>query len=134
MTQRWIVLITVLGLMPILLAMRPVDDVLLKAAFKGDLGEVTTQIKREADVNAANPVGFTPLLVATKKGHQEVVALLLDHGAEVTQATTDGESPLYVAAEQGHRKIVSLLLDHGAEVTQATMKGTISQAKQSHQK
>ena len=46
MTRRWIVLIAVLGLMPILLAMRPVDDVLLKAAFKGDLGEVNTQIKK----------------------------------------------------------------------------------------
>jgi hypothetical protein len=93
--------------MPILLAMRPVDDVLLKAAFKGDLGEVHTQIKKEADVNAANTFGFTPLLVAIKKGHQEVVALLLDHGAEVTQATTDGESPLYVAAGRKNGDILN---------------------------
>jgi len=52
MTQRWMVLIAVLGLMPMLLAMRPVDEALLTAAFKGDLDEVTKLIKKEADVNA----------------------------------------------------------------------------------
>ena len=41
MTQRWMVLIAVVGLIPLLLAMRPVDEALLAAASKGDLGEIT---------------------------------------------------------------------------------------------
>ena len=91
MTQRrWVVLIAVLGLMPMLLAMRPVDDALLKAAFKGDLSEVNALIKKEADINAANTGGFTPLLVAAEKGHREIMALLVDKGADVNQATTEG--------------------------------------------
>ena len=39
MTQRWMGLIAVVGLIPLLLAMRPVDEALLAAASKGDLGE-----------------------------------------------------------------------------------------------
>ena len=115
MTQRWMVLIAVLGLIPMLLAMRPVDEALLNAAFKGDLGEVNKLIKKEADVNAANAGGFTPLIAAAEKGHQKIVALLLTHGAEVKQATTDnGTTPLIVAVEKGYRKIVEMLLTHGA--------------------
>ena len=111
MTQRWMVPIAVLGLMPMLLAMRPVDEALLNAAFKGDLGEVNKLIKKEADVNAANAGGFTPLIAAAEKGHQKIVALLLTQGAEVKQATTDnGTTPLIVAAERGYRKIVEMLL------------------------
>src|ERR1044071_6146667 len=121
MTRRWMMLIAVLGLMPTLLAMRPVDEALLNAAFKGDLGEVNKLIKREADVNAVNSGGFTPLIAAAEKGHQKIVALLLTHGAEVKQATTDnGTTPLLVAVEKGYRKIVGMLLTHGAFVKPAT--------------
>src|ERR1041385_7632667 len=124
MTRRWMMLIAVLGLMPTLLAMRPVDEALLNAAFKGDLGEVNKLIKREADVNAVNSGGFTPLIAAAEKGHQKIVALLLTHGAEVKQATTDnGTTPLIVAAENGHRATVALLLDKHADVTQARTDG-----------
>src|ERR1041384_1437559 len=121
MTRRWMMLIAVLGLMPTLLAMRPGDEAVLNAAFKGDLAEVNKLIKREADVNAVNSGGFTPLIAAAEKGHQKIVALLLTHGAEVKQATTDnGTTPLIVAVEKGYRKIVEMLLTHGSLVKQAT--------------
>ena len=53
MKQHWMVLIAVLGLMPMILAMRPVDEILLTAAHKRDLGEATRAIEKGADVNAA---------------------------------------------------------------------------------
>ncbi len=40
MIRRWMVLGAVLGLVPMLMAMRPVDKELLKAAFKGDQKQV----------------------------------------------------------------------------------------------
>ena len=46
MTQRWMVLIAVFGLVPMLLAMQPVDDALITAAIQGDLGEVTRVIEK----------------------------------------------------------------------------------------
>src|SRR6185503_5154497 len=119
MIQQWKVLIAVLGLMPMLLAMRPVDESLLAASSKGDLGEVQTLLKREANVNAANEEGTTPLFIAAEKGHRDIVALLLDKGADVKQERADsGEPPLFIAAQEGHREIVALLLDHGADVKQ----------------
>ena len=77
-----------------------------------------TLLKREANVNAANEDGTTPLFIAAEKGHRDIVALLLDHGADVKQTTTDGATPLHIAAEMGHRAIVALLLDEGADVTE----------------
>jgi ankyrin repeat protein len=102
MTHPWKVLIAVLGLMPMLLAMRPVDESLLSASSKGNLREVQTLLKQEANVNAANEDGTTPLFIAAEKGHRDIVALLLDHGADVKQTTTDGATPLHIAAEMGH--------------------------------
>src|SRR5262245_6479726 len=109
MRQRWMVLIAVLGLMPMLLAMRPVDEALLTAALKGDLSAAQTLLKQEANVNAANEDGTTPLFIAAEKGHQDIVALLLDNGADVKHTTTDGATPLHIAVEMGHRAIVALL-------------------------
>jgi ankyrin repeat protein len=71
------VLMAMFDLLPILLAMGPVDDALLKAAFEGDLGEVSMLLKKEVDVNAANGGGFTPLIVATEQGRLDIVAMLL---------------------------------------------------------
>src|SRR4026208_2510202 len=114
MKQRWMVLIALLGLIPIILAMRPVDEALLTAAHKGDLGEAPRAIEKGADVNAADKDGITPLYRAAEKGHQDTVALLLDKGADVKQMTMDGATPLHIAVEMGHRAVAGSLLDTGA--------------------
>jgi Ankyrin repeats (3 copies) len=116
MTQRWMGLIAVVGLIPLLLAMRPVDEALLAAASKGDLGEITRAVEKGADVNAADEDGITPLYRATEKGHQDAVALLLDKGANLKQETMDGVTPLHIAVERGHQAVVAQLLDKGADV------------------
>ena len=118
MKQRWMVLIAVFGLMPMILAMLPVDEALITAAHKGDLSEATRAIENGANVNAADEDGITPLYRAAEKGHQDAVALLLDKGADVKQVTTDGATPLHIAVEMGHRAVVELLLDKGADVKQ----------------
>jgi hypothetical protein len=51
MTRRWIVPIAVHGLMPMLMAMRPADEVLLKAAYKGDLFQVRALLTRNLRKN-----------------------------------------------------------------------------------
>jgi Ankyrin repeats (many copies) len=68
MTQRWMVLIAVLGFMPMILALRPVDEALLIASSKGDLSLVQTLIEKQADVNAANKDGETPLYNCNRDG------------------------------------------------------------------
>jgi len=102
MNKRWILLILVLGFMPMVLAMRPVDDALLKAASNGDPSLVQVLIEKQADVNVANKDGETPLYNAAEKGDQVIVALLLDKGANLKHVTTDGATALHIAAELGH--------------------------------
>jgi len=94
MTRRWMVMVAVLGLMPMLMAMRPVDEELLQAADKGDRIQVQALLKKGADVNAPNSKGATPLHLAAQKGHREVVALLLEKGAAANAASTTGATPL----------------------------------------
>ena len=60
-------------------------------------------------------VKTTPLIVAAKKGHQDVVQLLLDHGTEIDNADKSRWTPLSHAANSGHRVVVKLLLKRGAD-------------------
>jgi hypothetical protein len=48
MKQRGMTLLALLGVVPLILALRPLDKALLAAASKGDLGEVTRAIEEGA--------------------------------------------------------------------------------------
>ena len=50
---------------------------------KGSADEVAAMIKKDANVNAADEDGETPLMVAVKKGNAPVVDVLLASGAKV---------------------------------------------------
>ena len=60
--------------------------------------------------------GLTPLLMATRQGHQEAVQVLLDAGAPINQVSAgDKSSPLLVAVINGHFDLAKYLLDRGAD-------------------
>lgn len=102
--------------------------------FNYDVGHVKVVdnlIKSGANVNTMDNDGYTPLLIAAKKGnwtnnfnkrlffiklnhfcdlgHEKVVALLLDNGANINVADKDGRSPLFVAAIIGNMKKKKIL-------------------------
>ena len=66
----------------------------------------------EIDINKANSVGETALMIGSFKGNREIVYILLSHGdVDVNIAdTTSGKTALYRASEKGHSDIVNLLL------------------------
>jgi ankyrin repeat protein len=67
--------------------------------------------KEGIDVNQAKNYGWTPLSVASEKGHSECMSLLLGkQGIDVNQALDNGSTPLHVGSEKGHTECVSLLL------------------------
>lgn len=70
-----------------------------------------------ADLHQTGINGWTPLHLASVRGHVEKARLLLDAGARVNQRTEiDGsETPLLEAAAMGHPEIVRLLLEYGAD-------------------
>lgn len=60
--------------------------------------------------------GYTPLHLATRRGHGEVVGLLLEAGADPDRKTTTGATALHFAAEADDAEAIRLLAEHGAEV------------------
>jgi ankyrin repeat protein len=69
-----------------------------------------------AKVSAADADEWTPLLFATKCGHQAVARILLDGRAGVTATNRDGKTPLKIATENKHDAVVRLLTDRGLSV------------------
>lgn len=53
------------------------------------------------DVNGVNNQGDTPLIVAVKKGNEEIVELLIANGAYVNFRDDDAATSLHRAVEQG---------------------------------
>jgi len=59
---------------------------------------------------------YTPLHIASERGHFEVAQLLLQHNADVNSKAQDDYTPLYIASHQGHLEVAQLLLQHNADV------------------
>jgi ankyrin repeat protein len=60
-------------------------------------------VEREANVNAKDKDGLTPLVLAWAYNHPEITELLIDDGAEV-DSQIDADKPLFVAAIQRRKK------------------------------
>ena len=69
-----------------------------------------------ADVDAANDLGVTPLLMACARGHGALVERLLAAGADPNGALAGGETALMAAARAGSPAAVNALLEAGAHV------------------
>jgi len=55
---------------------------------------------------------FTPLMIATKRGHEKIVRLLLKYKCNVNHLSIDHETALHVAARRGSARIVTDLLKY----------------------
>lgn len=76
-----------------------------------------------ADVNAADRHGNTPLMKAAAKGNIFVVKRLLAQGADVHAKSRWSGSALEEACERGHAEIARLLLMRGAVVNPKNTNG-----------
>jgi ankyrin repeat protein len=68
-------------------------------------------------VNAADPDGDTPLILAVDDANYDVVAMLVGRGADVNAGNKAGDTPLTNAACWGSRRVVDLL--YGSYLTRA---------------
>jgi ankyrin repeat protein len=80
--------------------------------------EITEVLKKGADINAADPEGYTPLMYAANLGLVENVKTLLAHGADATLKTRHGTTALALTEEESsyapaeRREVVKLLKAH----------------------
>jgi len=72
----------------------------------------------EEDVNYADPgTGYTPLIMTSGWGNEEIAELLVCHGADVNKISNYGGTPLMRASWKGHLKMIKKLLEWGADDT-----------------
>ncbi len=72
-------------------------------------------LDKDADLNAADAFGWTPLHYAAELGLPDIAEELLLRGVAVNARDENGMTPLHWAAFEGHVDVVQVLLAHGAD-------------------
>lgn len=104
--------------------MNDAGDGLINAAMSGDLVRVLQLVTDGADVNFANRLGVTALMVAAQWNRPEIVSYLLSRGANVNaQENSLGCNALMFACLSGNPHVVELLLKNGAPVNSINIDG-----------
>ena len=86
-------------------------------ALNGDLKTLNVLLVAGAVTEPLTRVGrYTPLHLASSRGHATVIARLLEAGSKPGAVTETGVQPLHLAAQAGNPDAVKFLLDRGASV------------------
>jgi len=88
-----------------------------QAEYQRHVDVVHLLLDHEAQADARDDNGDTPLLWAAMRGNRAIADLLLAHGADVNaRDTAHGATPLHMAVRNGHRAVAELLAAHGADL------------------
>jgi hypothetical protein len=90
----------------------------------GDIQSVTNLLSINADINAKNELGWTPLHAAIRSNQkEEMIQLLLGKGADVNAKDNDGQTPMHFAVESGRNDIIQMLITKVANINETDNKG-----------
>lgn len=103
------------------------SDMLLDAAFRGDLEAVQTALARGADIEARDDsYDWTALMWAATGAHVDVVEHLISRGANVNARTGEyaaGTTALILSAYWGDAETVEVLLENGGRLNDTDSDG-----------
>lgn len=92
-------------------------NALHEAANEGSFQRVFSVVStRSIEINQGSPKGYTPLMLASDRGHGVIVRYLLESGAIATAIGDNGATALHVAAKHDHVDVAIMLLAAGADV------------------
>ena len=80
------------------------------AVLRANMDEIKAQIKGEANINAADEVGNTPLHLALGLGETNIAEWLISQGADLNIKANDGRSMTHAAAAGGQIELLKKLL------------------------
>jgi hypothetical protein len=127
MPKLLLLCLSLIVLLPFIVAAQDANEELLAAARKSDVEKVRALLAKGADVNAKSPYGATPLFFACDRGNAEVVRVLLENGADVNvRDKFYGATPLGWALGKGKPEIILLLIEKGAKETDQAMNFAIN--------
>ena len=84
----------------------------MKAAVYGHDTVIPLLLEADAQIDAQNKYGGTPLIWASYNGKEAAVRELLKGNPNLDLKNRDGKTALDWAREKNHHSIVNLLVDH----------------------
>jgi ankyrin repeat protein len=95
-------------------------NVLINNVTNVDINGVNNLIKKGADVNYKDDLGYTPIIAASITGNVEILKLLIDNGADINYKETDKDykdsTPLMFAAWNNNIAAIEYLINKGADM------------------
>ena len=82
----------------------------------GNLEMVKLLLNAGAEIDEVEGSRSTPLMLAARKGHQNIITHLITCGASVDKKDLNNRTALHYASERGNLEMVKLLLNAGAEI------------------
>lgn len=78
----------------------------------------------EVSIEAADKLGYTPLMNASQRGHLDIIKMLLEHGADVQAQNSSGKTSLMLACFAGNLDVAKRLREAGASWTEVDRGGS----------
>ncbi len=103
------------------------------ACVIGDLDQVEKSLAEGVNVNAAIYSDFTPLMLASRKGHKYIVERLINAGADLNARFEDGGTALCIAAQENKNDCVKFLIEAKADVNAQSKNGVTPMLIAAHQ-
>jgi len=88
---------------------------LVEAVLNGQYYVSRMLLQGGADTEEKDSRGYTPLLLAARRGLWDILELFLDAGADVRVSDDSGRTPLHYAVEAGKTDAVKVLLTAGSD-------------------